>query len=73
MGQIMRIRFVHSIVVDRIEFNAGDEIDVEETPKAGEVVDITPGQLRSLLGSGNAEEIKPVATLAPAKKDPAKN
>ena len=64
----MRIRFTNSVLVDRIEFKSGDEADVNENPKPGEVVDITPGQLRSLLGSGNAVEIKPEVTSTPAKK-----
>ena len=69
----MRIKFLNPIVVDRIEFNSGDEVEVDENPKPGEVVDITPGQLRSLIGSRNAEEIKPVAISAQVKKEPAKN
>ena len=78
----MQILFKRTIIVDRVEYRAGDVVSADE---------ITKGQCLSLLSVGDVEEVseanaptiagaksptiqaKPEATSAPATKPNAKN
>ena len=58
----MQIRFNKTVTVDRVRYEAGDELDSAE---------ITPGHLASLLGAGDAADIEAElkARRAKAKAD----